>query len=305
LPGVLRHGLPAVSFFGFLSFFLSLSLLIYLLWKLRLWRQQADTPHPFNQFIILILNLLFADIQQSLAFLLNVQWVAHDMIDVSSPTCFAQGWFVSTGDLASGVWCLAIGLHTFASVLFNRRLSRFGFYATIVSLWSFIYGCAILSVALYPKDIYVRAGAWCWVNDQYSDIRLYLHYLWIFIAELGVIIIYLAIFLVLRVRIRAGFYSETFAKRAKSVAMLMAVYPAVYVVCTLPLASARTAAMAGRDVSLAHLVVAGAMITSNGWLDVLLYAMTRKILIFSDDPPTEDCGIATFQLPWESTTRFG
>lgn len=85
----------------------------------------------------------------------------------------------------------------------------------------------------------------------------------------------------------------------------MAVYPAVYVVCTLPLASARMAAMAGRDVSLTHLVVAGAMITSNGWLDVILYALTRKILIFSDDPPPEDCGIGTFQLPWECPSRFG
>lgn len=145
----------------------------------------------------------------------------------------------------------------------------------------------------------------CWVNDQYTNIRLYAHYLWIFIAELGSVLIYTSIFFVLVARVRSGYYAEEVAKRAKSVAMLMAIYPAVYVVCTLPLASARTAAMAGRDVSLTHLVIAGAMITSNGWLDVLLYSLTRKILIFSAEPPSEDCGIATFQLPWECTSRFG
>jgi G protein-coupled glucose receptor regulating Gpa2 C-term len=85
----------------------------------------------------------------------------------------------------------------------------------------------------------------------------------------------------------------------------MAVYPLIYVICTLPLASARTAAMAGRNVPMSYLLFAGAMITSNGWLDCLLYALTRRILIFSDDPPSEDCGLETFALPWTPITRFG
>lgn len=96
LPPALRRGLPAVAFFGFLSFFLSVALLILLVWKIHRWR--AKGSHPLNQFTVLILCLLVADIQQSLAFLLNVQWVTQDMIDVSSPTCWAQGWFVSTGE---------------------------------------------------------------------------------------------------------------------------------------------------------------------------------------------------------------
>lgn len=145
----------------------------------------------------------------------------------------------------------------------------------------------------------------CWVNDRYSNIRLYTHYLWIFIAELGTVIIYASIYLVLLARIHSGYYEEAVARRAKSVATLMAIYPAVYVICTLPLASTRTAAMAGRDVSLTHLVVAGAFITSNGWLDVVLYTFTRNIIIFSHDPPSEDCGISTFKLPWECESRFG
>ena len=38
--------------------------------------------------------------------------------------------------------------------------------------------------------------------------------------------------------------------------------------------------MAGDEVTFAELCIAGAMITSNGWLDVLLYSLTRRALLF-------------------------
>lgn len=86
----------------------------------------------------------------------------------------------------------------------------------------------------------------------------------------------------------------------------MVVYPAVYVICTLPLASARMAAMTGEPPSLARLCLSGAMITSNGWLDVLLYTCTRRIMIFSDEPPSDANGFDTFAPFWQDkATRFG
>lgn len=86
----------------------------------------------------------------------------------------------------------------------------------------------------------------------------------------------------------------------------MVVYPLVYVVCTIPLASARMAAMSGEPPSLARLCLSGAMITSNGWLDVLLYTLTRRIMIFSDEPPADDNGFDTFSAFWtEKPRRFG
>jgi hypothetical protein len=48
------------------------------------------------------------------------------------------------------------------------------------------------------------------------------------------------------------------------------------------------------------------MITSNGWLDVLLYTCTRRIMIFSDEPPSDENGIDTFSTFWmEESSRFG
>jgi len=86
----------------------------------------------------------------------------------------------------------------------------------------------------------------------------------------------------------------------------MVAYPVVYVICTLPLASARMASMGGHPPSYSRLCLAGAMITSNGWLDVLLYTLTRRIMVFSDEPPPDDNGIDTFAAFWtEPEKRFG
>jgi hypothetical protein len=125
-------------------------------------------------------------------------------------------------------------------------------------------------------------------------------------SEFGNVLIYALIYTILIHRIRSGYYTAEEAKRVRSIANLMVVYPLVYVICTIPLASARMASMSGRPPSLARLCLSGAMITSNGWLDVLLYTCTRRIMIFSDEPPSDHNGIDTFATFWtEKRKRFG
>ena len=64
--------------------------------------------------------------------------------------------------------------------------------------------------------------------------------------------------------------------------------------------------MSNHPPSLGRLCFSAVMITSNGWLDVLLYTLTRRIMIFSDEPPREDNGIDTFSPIWkDSPKRFG
>ena len=60
LPGVLSHGLVAVSTFGLLSFFCSTSLFLFLTYKLIRWRRTTGIKAPINQFLFLIYNLLLA-----------------------------------------------------------------------------------------------------------------------------------------------------------------------------------------------------------------------------------------------------
>jgi hypothetical protein len=137
---------------------------------------------------------------------------------------------------------------------------------------------------MHPSDLYERAGAWCWINGKYEPLRLWLHYFYVIIAEFGTVIIYALLFIILQKRVRQSFYSNSgTAMRARSAAKLIIAYPIAYVVCTLPLVKARLTGMAGRPVSFLELTVAGCMITSNGWVDVVLYSLTRRALLFGPE----------------------
>ena len=89
----------------------------------------------------------------------------------------------------------------------------------------------------------------------------------------------------------------------KRAAKYMIIYPTIYVFCTLPLAGGRLAAMTGVQVLYWYYCLAGSAITSCGWLDVLLYAVTRRVIIFAHDPPPKtDNGLNTFG--WHEGPRF-
>ena len=292
---MLRRGLVAVSFFGVLSCALSTALFFRLAWRLASRSSglsRNGTRTRTNQFLILLFSLLFADIQQSMAFLLNIHWLSANSITVGTSTCWAQGWFVSTGDLSSGLFTLAIACHAFMDIVLDCRLGPKAFGSTIAGLWTFNYVLAIIGMGMHPHDFYERAGAWCWISGKYTNERLYLHYFWVIIAEFGTVIIYALIWIILQRRVKQSFYSNSDTLlRARSAAKVIIAYPIVYVVCTLPLVKARLTSMAHEKVSFLELTIAGAMITSNGWLDVLLYGLTRRAFLFGPDITDAQAGI--------------
>jgi hypothetical protein len=62
----------------------------------------------------------------------------------------------------------------------------------------------------------------------------------------------------------------------------MVMYPAVYVVLTLPLAVGRMATLTGVALPDTFFCIAGTLLTSCGWIDALLYTLTRRILVSND-----------------------
>lgn len=74
------------------------------------------------------------------------------------------------------------------------------------------------------------------------------------------------------------------------------VYPLIYVVCTLPLAMGRVGTLAGADVPYWYFCMAGALITSNGWLDVLLWGTTRHTIVFGPIDNADALGLETFNF---------
>lgn len=67
---------------------------------------------------------------------------------------------------------------------------------------------------------------------------------------------------------------------------LMTLYPCVYVLLTLPLSAGRMWSMAhgSKPYSDEYALVAGTMITSCGWVDTLLYTLTRRRLLKDSMP---------------------
>lgn len=122
------------------------------------------SKHP-NQFLVLITNLLLADMHQGIAFLLNTEWLRKDAIVVGTPTCFAQGLFVSFGDLASSMFITAIAIHTYLSVVSRRRTPQVRLYVAIAAIWIFIYAMSFIPIAATSNGaefggFFVRAGSW-------------------------------------------------------------------------------------------------------------------------------------------------
>jgi uncharacterized protein YggT (Ycf19 family) len=167
LPPVLSQGLVAATVFGFMSFTFSTSLFLFLTYRFMSWRRNSGSRASMNQFLVLIYNLVVADIQQSIAFMLNLNSLRHNAVEVGNSTCWAQGWFVNTGDLASSAFIMAIAIHTFLAVVKGRKLPGYLFYGAIVCIWAFVHALGIIGVVMHPSDLFVRAGAWVCIWESF------------------------------------------------------------------------------------------------------------------------------------------
>ncbi|KAI1331792.1 hypothetical protein F5Y16DRAFT_243803 [Xylariaceae sp. FL0255] len=347
LPDVLRQGSIAIVTLAFASFFSALTLFIYLTIKIVLFQirereetgsgtkgsgrvfttSEAEYGAPYdirkltaneatirqkklrkpNQFTVLIVNLLIADLHQATAFLLSSSWVARDGILVGTATCFSQGLFVSIGDLASSCFMSAIAIHTYFSIIKGYRPPQKILYLGIGLIWLFVYALSLVPLAATRNGAHVggyfaRAVAWCWISSAYENLRLATHYIFIFISIFLSWTVYTAIFISLRRQQKRGEPGES-----KSYHPAFFIYPIVYLVCILPLAAGRIASMAGRTPPFAYFCVAGALTASNGWLDVLVFASTRRAIVFANAERLgdEDTGVNTFAFMNQTPTAFG
>ncbi|KZL81281.1 integral membrane protein [Colletotrichum incanum] len=360
LPTVLRHGLKAVVTFSCLSLVTSLALLIYLIGRLALWYSRtslkqsqssmrtnniAGLPRELgvqyhenghtsekrrrvpNQFLILLLNVLLADTLQSCAFFLDIIWLVEDKITDSSPACWAQGWFISTGDLASTAFIATIAVHTYLTLVRGIKISCKVFYSFISFLWFFVLLMSVLGVIITNNGadaggFYVRDITWCWINAEYEAMRLYLHYAWMLLLIITGTVSYILVFIHVHREDKAFREAKKAAAAADEASsdgvlsptslppimthmdqkteihkrILFLLYPLIFLLCTAPLALGRILSSGGVKLSPEYLILAGAMITSNGWLDVLIFSTTRSGILFDAPVDEQNLGLDTFNF---------
>ncbi|KAL4979619.1 G protein-coupled glucose receptor regulating Gpa2-domain-containing protein [Aspergillus desertorum] len=288
LPEEHRRGLVAVFVMAILSTVATFMLISFITYRLIFWRGNYQRYIGYNQYVVLIYNLVIADIQQSLAFLICAKWYADNKIAANTAACFLQGFWLQVGDPASGIFVLAIAFHTFYLVALGKKLSYRAFVSIVVGLWVFVAILVIIPIAAHGKDVFTPSGAWCWIDERYEPIRLGTHYFWIFFAEFGTVSLYAILWFQLRRRIKQsailGSTHIESLKRLRRVVGYMVIYPIAYIILSLPLAAGRMATARGDTPSVVYFCVAGALITSSGLVDVLLYTLTRKNLIIESEP---------------------
>jgi hypothetical protein len=149
------------------------------------------------------------------------------------------------------------------------------------------------------------------MNRKYENLRLFTHYLYIFLGLGTTSVLYIIIFF--HLRRQARFESSGSPSQADTMQLQLSrnpaflIYPVIYVMCTLPLAAGRIATMAGANVPNGYFCFAGAMIASNGSFDCLLFGTTRNTIVFASkyDISSDDVGLSTFAFLKTPSRRFG
>jgi hypothetical protein len=291
LPHTIRWGLIGVGICGLASFISTLALFSLLFYRLFTWRTHYKTFLGYNQYVVLFMNLIFADLCQASAFVVSFYWIAKNAILAPTVTCATQGFLLHFGDVASAFFVLSIAVHTFMTAVLSTRVAYPAFNILLWLVWLATLVLTVLGLALHKQTYFVRAGAWCWVSDDYEAERLALHYVWLFFSEFGLLVIYLVTFFKLRHQTSQLFAEQRRASNelanqstvdaVKRITKLMMLYPFVYVLLTLPISACRMWSMAhdGQPVSDETQCIVGALLASCGWVDCLLYSLTRKRLI--------------------------
>ncbi|KAF7133986.1 hypothetical protein CNMCM5793_005512 [Aspergillus hiratsukae] len=287
LPPIQRAGLIVVSALAMVSLISTFSLLCFFTYRFIYWKKYYKRYIGYNQYVVLMYNLALADFIQGLGFIVSLRWISQDSLHAEDPGCFLQGIWLQIGDPMSGMFVLAIALHTFLQVALGRQLSHPIFVAIVVGLWVFGVVLVIIPIAIHGRYVWMPSVAWCWMTTQHPALRLWTHYFWIFAAQFFNLVLYAIMFVQLRRKISqskvlGSSYTESL-RRLNRVVSYMVLYPIVYIVLTLPLSAGRMASVSGKSPSVTYFCVAGALMTLSGFCDTLQYTLTRKRIVLESE----------------------
>lgn len=170
---VYKTGLIPVALFAMMSLLSVSALLSFITYRLFSWRKHYKEYVGYNQYVILIYNLLIADLQQSIAFTITFHWLRLEKILAPTAACFIQGWFLHIGDIASGFFVLAIGIQTWFGVVKGYRMPYRWFVVSVVGIWALAILLTILGPIMHGNRFFTRAGGWVSeTNKQLESLSL-------------------------------------------------------------------------------------------------------------------------------------
>ncbi|KAG9103902.1 hypothetical protein FRC06_007149 [Ceratobasidium sp. 370] len=309
---------------GFISL---VSLLILLgIIAVNYWRKRVRKGGQLKLFRgnidILMLNLIGADTVMSLGAVSDLYWAHHRQVFCGS-FCNAQGVLQTVGESAAALSTLAVTIYTFMAINRNHHTFRPRSCLAVVAaiwLWVLLWALVPLGVIRDPgldkagnvQNFYTPTPWWCWINSKYMPERIVAEYLWLWIAGIGSIALYVPSYFVVRkqqntarteVRAEGLEQHERPEPDARSVASSinenseaakLLWYPFVYTLCVLPLSIIRWAGFVNPEILTSSRIEAPTMVFASifnlmGLFNVALILLTRPaVLQMEEDENVSD-----------------
>lgn len=170
LTGSNKSEFAAMGVIAAFSWVATLGLLSFLTYRMVFWQRFYKRPLAENQYVVLIYNLLLIDLQQATAFLICLHWLQRGSVNYPSAACVLQGWWIQVGDPGSGLFVLAIAMHTCAVVFRGRQLPFKPFVGCVVGLWVFIIILGLIPVGMFASKTFVISEAG-WVSLDHGSLN--------------------------------------------------------------------------------------------------------------------------------------
>lgn len=116
---------------------------------------------PPNPLLLLIYNLLLADITMSVTYVANVSWLRMDMIYSPSPQCTLQGFMVSFGCLTTSGFLFAISIFSYLGIIRGYKATTRDVIIACCVVWvsSIVLGC-LGPIYYHDQSLYGRETMW-------------------------------------------------------------------------------------------------------------------------------------------------
>ncbi|KAH6906560.1 hypothetical protein BKA70DRAFT_1287996 [Coprinopsis sp. MPI-PUGE-AT-0042] len=248
----------------------------------------------------LFMNLLVAEFVQAIGNLLTIKWISQGFIVNEDPVCTAQGALKQIGIVLT-----ALTAQTFYALVLRWPIRKSDSRWMILGLWT----CVALDVGI-PNAVhrnsdvryYGSTGFWCWVVPFFKTEQIVTEYLYMWIAAFFMLILYVAMFVVLKGyasfedgSIRWGRKSngeESSSARStpnsdqyedetesKDVAKMLLLYPAVYMFSIVPITIARWMQFSGHRTPYQATLFSATVFALAGFFNVILFWVTRPELV--------------------------
>ncbi|KDR76507.1 hypothetical protein GALMADRAFT_448937 [Galerina marginata CBS 339.88] len=274
-------------------------------------RRTFRNTHMFGYFM----SLLFANILQSIAAVMDFQWVAKGSVR-SGALCSTQAGIELAGNLGTSIFSVMIALHLFHILFLRFRATNPVFVGALVCAWTFVLFDILIgrfAIQTPKKGPYFGiAGSGCSITLNYGVERMVSEYLFSFLSiGMGFILCSLVF---LRVRgnlVRNKYHEWNFVKQNEDgkftitqdagdnsmnrLAQKLVWLPLSYALILLPISVVRIAEFSGVAIPFWATASTTAICNLTGLVNVLL------VLYIENRVPDTNDTLPTFsEKPWHS-----